>query len=986
MAGDSAHANRLLEDSWLGGRKESTAGGAVLGTIVDKLRSNADEAEKAKRAEQYDFITHIAADTLAVIPRMRALTAGLVRGTMLLDTKEDLKGTVFGFAKNFTEGLLLNKVSRQAMPNSTMSQGLSRFMGGPGLKTEIATHLSVGGAFGFLRGAGGPEVWKDENGKWSLSRGVDKLTSIEGAKSIGTATAFGALINVPAGMAGLRIANRVAAKELGGVPAGVLSGAGSGSIFGGLDAIAHGRSLSEIFESTVWGGVIGAGTGGIFAASESARGRLSEANAARRLSSRVEEQLATSGGLKAHESHAGDADAGGLPRTGKVVELTDDAMSPVMQRLYEKVRFMPRKDRPTAELVEMVASKRQDNNTYHELDEKAPGNYGTFEKFAKWLRPKTEAVVVYKAKGHDDIDIVVPKDYDGELDAVRRLRIMAEKPAQKFDDMGANERMKISELLRKNDVEGVRAYLGSDTDALYPILKARIDLFAHKFGGRLLPEDVIPLLGELPDPRLVKRVLILDRRNAQDPWQAENFKLKTFRSAASANSQGEIAFYQTSRGDHVREVLFHEWMHLLRYRLSLPLYDNADALEKNDPHPSAHAKRNSDEDLAVLGGEVMLNHDGDLFLSYLKSSPIRYTVAADGVRRQMQMYKAQEPDGVRSPYWKKFESRLNLIETAGLKLTQAKLVNFLTKGTPAERKHAAILLGEYGNETHIPTLEAVASTTGSAELSRIAFQAMLRLHSKTPGPQLDMIVAHASDPANPLAKAAVESLPFNKDPRSLAYKRFFELKGNKDKLPEMMDLIGVMGDTRGRQMAFDEAVMMMGTPDTKAWVARQVLAKYPELAKPALDILTANPTPEAERLLRYYTRSTETEVSDAAKGALRALNTDTKLKQFKSWLVHGDDDAKVQAIDGLRWLGDNRAIEPLLQVVAVGRTGMSNHALEALGSYNLQMIRATARQLNYGFLRSGGAHHGPNPYGTSLSHKLDTMRHPSLLENAASPK
>lgn len=127
------------------------------------------------------------------------------------------------------------------------------------------------------------------------------------------------------------------------------------------------------------------------------------------------------------------------------------------------------------------------------------------------------------------------------------------------------------------------------------------------------------------------------------------------------------------------------------------------------------------------------------------------------------------------------------------------------------------------------------------------------------------------------------------------------------------------------------------------------------------------------------------ETKAAAVGAIKALNTDTKLKQFKTWIIHGDDDARVQAIDGLRWLGDNRAIEPLLQMVAVGKPSMSNYALDALQHYNMQMIRAVARDLNYRFMHSGNFNHGPNPYGTSLSRKLETMRVTGPVQNAASP-
>ncbi len=224
------------------------------------------DEEKVKRAEGNDFVATIAADTAAMMSKKVAV-GGLVRATMLADTKGNARDFTLGFVKDGLEGVGLNYIGKMAQPGSRAYNFAGSRLG-VGLKQEIALHAGSGAMFGALKAGSDPMAWRDQDGHFSFQGGLNNLTDW---RKISAATLTGAAINVPAGMIGFRIAksstislaNRTGSEALGTVAGGVLSGGGSGAVFGGLDAVVHGKSLGEIGRSTFHGMLIGAGTGGV---------------------------------------------------------------------------------------------------------------------------------------------------------------------------------------------------------------------------------------------------------------------------------------------------------------------------------------------------------------------------------------------------------------------------------------------------------------------------------------------------------------------------------------------------------------------------------------------------------------------------------------------------------------------------------------------------------------------------------------------------
>ena len=69
------------------------------------------------------------------------------------------------------------------------------------------------------------------------------------------------------------------------------------------------------------------------------------------------------------------------------------------------------------------------------------------------------------------------------------------------------------------------------------------------------------------------------------------------------------------------------------------------------------------------------------------------------------------------------------------------------------------------------------------------------------------------------------------------------------------------------------------------------------------------------------------------------------LENAKKWIRSNSDDQKYQAIQDLAWLGDNRAIPPLLEVVGSGQARWANAALDALKHYSTNIVASDAHQM-----------------------------------------
>ena len=187
----------LSRDSgFFSGRMEQTAAGMLIGATRDVFGEARTLEEKEKRAETSDFLGHVVADALVMIPRFKAVKAGMARTALLTNPHDGLAQDPLDMGKNFLEGAALNKVSRAVLPGSSLSALTGRYLG-DGLKAEAATHMSAGFGFGAVKSGFDARTWLDSQGNFSVGSGLESM-----AKT-GTAAA---LINLPAGMVGMRTA------------------------------------------------------------------------------------------------------------------------------------------------------------------------------------------------------------------------------------------------------------------------------------------------------------------------------------------------------------------------------------------------------------------------------------------------------------------------------------------------------------------------------------------------------------------------------------------------------------------------------------------------------------------------------------------------------------------------------------------------------------------------------------------------------------
>ncbi|HEY9678971.1 MAG TPA: hypothetical protein V6C76_13260 [Drouetiella sp.] len=238
------------------GRFEHSLVGLAIGEVRDCISAPANTESAKEHAAQNEQIGQVAADVLASLPGTKVMTAGLVRGAMLIDPSKSFTSNTESFAINGVEGMTLNKAVKLTMDGTVVSNAI-REKFGTGLSAEIATHLTSGAAFSAVRAGFDKQTWLDEKGNISL---------VDGSKKFAESTLVGSLINVPAGMAGFRAAKAIGANLVEGsasrMLSGTIAGATSGGVFNFTDSYMHTGDLIEAGKQFLIGTAAGAAMGG----------------------------------------------------------------------------------------------------------------------------------------------------------------------------------------------------------------------------------------------------------------------------------------------------------------------------------------------------------------------------------------------------------------------------------------------------------------------------------------------------------------------------------------------------------------------------------------------------------------------------------------------------------------------------------------------------------------------------------------------------
>ncbi len=1045
-------ANSGFLDEVFGERKEQTIAGCVIGTVRGVF-SEPDSAQgQAERAESNDQIAMIAADTIASIPKLKAVTGGLVRASMLVNPHDSLSDNTLSFGTNALEGAALNKVSRLAMPEGAFAKSLTVRLGS-GLAAETASHLTVGFGFGAVKTGFNSETWRG---------GMNAKGLIEGTGQVLKGGSVGALINVPAGMIGVRTAKasttllskEIVSPHVANMIAGAGSGYAAGSVFGGVDAVMHGKKWPDVLTQMHQSGLIGAGTGGLMSTiigtpkehqslqvkkpptptwNEVTVGIGSNGNRSLILSGDEIAMSATSKNVLGSKNESGtakgskllgldesmpsdtrrkgyvsekDEDAGGRewkegdrkgmkrPDTkgdstkGKELpKLTAEEQNDLVENYwFDRLDYVPKEERPDLAILSKRLGKPSEGvETIRELSENAPKKFRNREEFWQNITVSDRPVRVYDVEGHTT-KIVVEERYAKELDLLRQQRQMAEKWRTKaeepcaYDDLPKEQRQLVQASIENGTMEIARNILGKDADHSIEIVKARMAYLRIPQQNKMLPEDFIPFLDELPNPGLIKQLTLVKERNYEDAWLRQTYD-KDFQSAATASTTGEVRFYNPSR-NYVREFLMHEWSHLVKFgqRQNSRLFDLAMLVDKEDmnmTHPprgedgkfpegelkkgmffaSRYSRRNEDENFAVHMGEYFLTPDGDEFILLARNAPVRVAVFGRALQHEM------NASGRKSPYEPYFQERVRYIEERVVPKAKEVLQEYLWHPDPSKRAAAADLLGYIGDESHIPVLKSIAANPNNntpadvlttdlkvptsvskpkvegikKTVAETAFDAMVLLHGDE-STRLQVMMQHAQNgsPVKDLAIARMRSLG---DSAAHQYANVYQLSGNPANLPQMIELIPKLGIKDAAVQAFHEAMRLAKSSEYSGFeqsLALRVLDRRQDMQSEAMQVLLKHAdTLDLKALgkVARYTQVSDKAVADMAKRILllnknsRGPNHDGEVPEA-TWTLYRQHDFE--------------CITPLLDAaIHYGNV----QAYEALGSFARPVVKHFSRNI-----------------------------------------
>ncbi|MDZ4833441.1 MAG: HEAT repeat domain-containing protein [Candidatus Melainabacteria bacterium] len=745
-------------------RPEQTLGGATIGIARDTFDKPDNAQQKFERAEENDMASHIAADTVAIVPKFRALTGGLVRATMLVNPHQGLQENLGAFTLNVGEGAALNTVGKTMLPGSRLQNTLARNISSPFAK-EIATHLTVGGGFGLVKSGFDTSNWVDENGNFTPG----KL-----ATNVVKSTATGALINVPAGMVGVRVMkgamSMMAAKEAPNRLATTIAAAGSGytsgTVFGGIDAVSQGKSFNETLSAMHFAGKVGLVTGGFVGGLDNgalhAKHRAIVDNVLKANSLSVQENVPTARTEKAVARTADGAESPSQKKSRDQLspeELASEMVSrDVKTSKADGLDFVVLNSK-SSDLTPRLKNPRREVEVVHRLKpEAANKTFSTLEEFRANTQPTEVKMRVFDIEGHK-AKLVVEESLLAKMQKNKATLAALEAVASKdipFDTLPSNERRKISLQIQNTDPEPalVQQFGSAVGKESAVIMRARQALSTTPRLAQ--PEDFVALLDEVPNRAKIKRVVLSEEPNPEDPWNKVKFENADFESAATASKDGTITFYLTknmsSDKGTLRTFMGHEFGHLaadnapeeaaLHYLAILvdkdvpnPKFDGTagsastkvvaadDAARAGLQFPEApsdkptdkhfsrrYARSNPDEDGAVHLGEEMLAPDSDRFLVFAENAPVRTVLLGRSLTRVV----AQAAPTDQSTHARQISNRLGHVQKE-VYPDALKLLERRTKhGTPTEQAAAAELLGHIGNrERHAPVLRRLASDPDS---------------------------------------------------------------------------------------------------------------------------------------------------------------------------------------------------------------------------------------------------------------------------------
>lgn len=281
---------------------------------------------------------------------------------------------------------------------------------------------------------------------------------------------------------------------------------------------------------------------------------------------------------------------------------------PVLDPVNDSIPFRERV--PLSETTARVESVTETQTLLPKLKENAdPSKHADFSDFAaNCIEHKTEPTVTYRFKGLST-EVVVPKEYNEQLNVVRDLR-------RKYND---------------------------DPTAI-PDIELQAAGITREFAHRALPEDLVPLLEAQPDASKTHQVILSGKKNPEDAWVQVNNPEHTS-AATSSRTEPSMTLWQAPRDYFLRENIIHEFGHLLYYGCprTIRLYDLAMVSEPNLKETNPYANTNVRENWTVNLTENFLAPDAATAEVFFRESPVRSMVMAETLRATLEAAPQKTP-------------------------------------------------------------------------------------------------------------------------------------------------------------------------------------------------------------------------------------------------------------------------------------------------------------------------------------------------------
>lgn len=940
---------------------EHTLAGAAIGAVRDVIPGLHGSASGN------DQIAQIAADAVASLPVVKTVVGGAIRATMLIDPTKGFEANLGGFGVNFVEGAALNKVSRLAMPESGFSTVLqSRF--GTGLATEAATHLTAGFGFGAIRTGFNGDSWKDASGNFDLKTGAENL--LKGG-------AVGALINLPAGMVGFRVAklsgsaleNSIVSPRLASVITNAGAGYAAGGVYGGVDAVMAGKNFSDVMKGINEGGLIGAATGGAIGAFDrgaiSARTQdgktaapASENNLFERTSAPANEQAREVLAVPVRESEsvqvAGDGNrAKNWMREGSDTENVEfvgrlKLDAPAYDLLSIERSLVPR----IADIQHRLTSYAVQSESHYEPTEGSEGPWKDFAEFkAQALKPVDQDFRVYKLNDGVNTEIALPESYAKKLDEVRALRLKAEQPSA-LDDLPSGHSLSVQQMVKNNDAKLFRHYFDDETaKQILPIVWARIKLSEHEFGNRALPEDILSLLDEQPAKEKIQRINMYPGKSPYNKWFEQVHNEEGFEASATASeSEGGISLYAAKKSDQsnsqfrdtIRATFAHERAHL--YEPTDKNYQDAALLDKDGYYVSKYSKKNVDERWAEDTAKGFLVPDVDQFLIFAEQAPVRAVVMAREIERQIESSAPKD----HGKYNDDIMLRCKFVEHQVMPLARQQLAEQLYLKDADMQQAALRLLREFGARTELKAVMHAAYQGETPEVRKSAFDLAVSLQGPSLKDRFEFVWQEGL-PDKPARDIAIRQMRLygTRNENAASYANLLQYAGDRD-YPQLAKQVTRMFTDEGSERAY-ELAMKMGA-HVKGYqqeVALSALLEVPSLRVRALHSLNNQPPENVAPVVRRFVDDSDPEVAQAAQEVLRGVELRTQIADMQKVFDRtGEVDPRVIAALGAS--GDSRSIPPLLQVIVKGSDAARGQALDALAQFDPNIVKYQARLAKLG--------------------------------------